>query len=216
MVRLLRKLALVGIALAGGLSLGVLMRRPGGVLFQQRQGDGPQIPPWPKGGAADPLEEPFGSDADNIRLLTPEALEILRSGGEVVGSPPNFDFTQPGSGGHGRPSPAEWVARYTFHLADGTWLGGYNPPLPRCGQLWIFHFMHEERVPACAGLNYAAVYRATLLRAIAAAYQQCRESNEQCPNARLWLLFASWGCAAQADGPTVAVRLKFAVACVDS
>lgn len=216
MLRLLRKLALVGIGVAAGLSLGVLMRRPGGVLFQRRQGEGPPIPPWPQGGADDPLEEPFGEDADNIRLLTPEALEILRGGGEVVGTPPEFDFTQPGSGGLGRPPSPEWVARYMFHLAGDRWLGGDDPPLPGCGQLWIFHFMHEDQVPACGGLNYAAVYRATLLRAIAHAYRQCRESHGHCPNAVLWLLFASWGCAAQANGPTVAVRLKFAVACVES
>lgn len=217
-MRPLGKLVLVGMAMAAGMSLATWLRRPGGILFQQRGGEGEQLPPWPAGGAADPLEESFGADADNIRLLTPEGLEILRNGGEVVGTPPNFNFGQPGSGGHGQPSPPEWVTRYIFHLPNGTWLGRAqeHPPLPGCGHLWIFHFMHEELVPVCAGLNYAAVYRATLLRAIAEAYRLCRQRSERCPLARLWLLYASWGCAAEPNGPTLAIRLKFAVACVDS
>src|SRR5687768_10705741 len=40
-----------------------LMRPGAGVWFQQRLPDEP-IPPWPEGGAEDPVEELFGEDAN--------------------------------------------------------------------------------------------------------------------------------------------------------
>lgn len=161
-------------------------------------------------------EEPFGSAADEIRLLTPEELAQLQRGEEEpTGVQPQPDLTQPGDLGSAHPrTPSEvWPYRMTWHNPDGTWkLIGVR--VPRCGQLWILDFDHFERVPGCAGLNYAGQYRATLLRACAEAFRFCRERDAQCPDARLWMLSAHWGCVIDAGLPTLNVYFKFAVMCV--
>jgi hypothetical protein len=69
-------------------------------------------------------------------------------------------------------------------------------------------------VPACANLNYAREYRATLLRAFAEAFRECRARDPECPDARLWMLGAHWGCVLDGDAPTLNIILKLAVACI--
>jgi hypothetical protein len=202
----LRKLALLG-AFAVGLTIGALVRWRGVDWVHG-------IPPWPRPGRRDPLENTFGADADHIHLLAPEGLEILRNGGEVVGTPlGDLDFAEPGERGLGEPSGDEWAKAYTFHETDGTWHRS-EAPVPGCGVAWILHFEHEESVQQCEGYYYYDVYRATLLRAIAEAYAQCREHSRDCQNAKMWLLWARWDCGTGGEGPTVRVRLKFAVVCV--
>jgi hypothetical protein len=190
--------------------------QPGaGVWFQQEQVDDDAIPPWPQGDETDPLEDGFGSLADNLRLLTPEELDDLRGGGEPTGARPEPDLTKPGGLGSWAPRiPSdEWPYRMTWHLYDDTWKR-IGVPLPPCGRLWIFEFNHSKRVPACANLNYARDCRATLLRAFAEAFRSCRARDPQCPDARLWMLGAHWGCVIDAGRPTLDIGFKFAVACV--
>jgi hypothetical protein len=195
-----------------------LLRPGAGVWFQQQQADGEQepIPPWPDEGEEDPLEEPFGDDADRIRLITEEELEDLRDGGSPAGVAPEPDHTQPGDLGSPRPNTPtrDWHWRITDHGSDGSsWRIGSNG-LPACGQLWILDFRHHEAVPACAGINYGAMYRATLLRAYAEAFRLCRERDEDCPNARVWMLRALWTCYRTGRGSFAYVHFKLAIACV--
>ena len=213
----LRTLLRLGIALAAGVSIGLLARNALLRLWLQVAPEEDELPPWPQGGNEDPLEESFGDIADGIRLITPEGLEQLRKGADVVGMPPQPNLAQPGSMGTPKPvTPSdEWRDRST-HAGRGGWRRIGGRPLPDCGVLWIFDFNYFELVPACAGVNYAGHYRATLLRAVADAYRYCRQHDGSCPNARMWMLYAFWGCTQQAAGPTVYIRFKFAVACVDA
>ena len=196
--------------------------RPGaGVWFQEQPGGEDEeetIPPWPEGNEEDPLEDDFGPHADRIRVLTTEELDELRNGGEPDGVHPQPDLTK--SGDLGRPLPHtptdEWVYRHTRHRPDDGWFRIGAAPLPPCGRLWILDFYHYQPVPQCFGVNYTRQYRATLLRAFAEAYGWCRapDANE-CPDARLWMLYAHWGCFQDARlGPMLNVNFKFTVACV--
>jgi hypothetical protein len=191
-----------------------LMQPGAGVWFQEKKVE-ETIPPWPEGDAEDPLERPFGPLADEIRLLTPDELAALRRGETPTGVAPEPDLTKPGDRGSWKPRVPnnEWPYRMTWRLHDGTWkrIGVEVPP---CGELWIFDFDYTTRVPRCAGLNYARDYRATLLRAFAEAVRCCRERDPQCPDARLWMLGAHWGCVIDAGSPTLNVVFKFAVACI--
>jgi len=195
-----------------------LLRPGAGVWFQQRQANGEEepIPPWPDEGEEDPLEEPFGDDADRIRLITEEELEELRDGGNPTGVPPEPDHTRPGDLGSPRPNipTRDWGWRWVHHLSDGEWSRIGSNELPACGQLWILDFRHYEAVPACAGINYGAMYRATLLRAYAEAFRLCRERDEDCSSARVWMLRALWTCYRTGRGSFAYVDFKLAIACV--
>jgi hypothetical protein len=191
-----------------------LMQPGAGVWFQEQQVE-PTIPPWPEGDDADPLEQPFGPLADQMRLLTPDELAELRRGGAPTGVASQPDLTRPGDQGTWKPGipSSEWPCRMTWRMADNTWkrIGNEIPP---CGQLWIFDFDYLKRVPGCGGLNYARDYRATLLRAYAEAFRCCRERGAECPNARMWILGTHWGCVIDAGFPTLNIVFKFAVACI--
>jgi hypothetical protein len=195
-----------------------LLRPGAGVWFQQQQADGEEepIPPWPEEGEEDPLEEPFGDDADRIRLITEEELEELRDGGDPAGVEPEPDHTRPGDLGSPRPvTPTpDWGSRIVYHDSDGKWSRIGSNELPACGQLWILDFRHYWSVPACAGVNYDRMYRATLLRAYAEAFRLCRERDEDCPDARVWMLRALWNCYRSQLGTFAYVHFKFAIACV--
>src|SRR4029079_4474431 len=105
----------------------------------------------------------------------------------VAGNPlDDLDFSQPGERGLGQPSGDDWARAFTFQETDGSW-HRTPAPVPGCGAAWIFHFRHEEPVQQCAGYYYYPVYRATLLRAIADAYRQCREHSKLCMNAKMYL-----------------------------
>lgn len=193
-----------------------LLRPGAGVWFQRGPADGDEedaIPSWPDEGETDPLEDSFGDDADRIRLITEEELGQLRQGGNPTGTAPDPDFTKTGSIGKPQPfTPTDdWPWKYASHL-DGKWRRIGRRPLPACGTLWIFDFYHFKRVAPGAAVNYARLYRPTLLRAFAEAFRLCRERDEDCPNARLWLLFASW--SRSVDDKLVTIHFKLAVACV--
>ena len=198
-----------------------LLRPGAGVWFQQRQADGEEqeepIPPWPEEGEEDPLEEPFGDDADRIRLITEEELEELREGGDPAGVEPERDYTRPGELGGGRPliPSREWSSQHAFHQSDGAWRRFSTKEPPPCGEPWILELDHAERVPACGGINYAVIHRATLLRAYAEAFRLCRKRDVDCPDARIWMLYSSCGCYVDSrHGPLANVNFKLAVACV--
>lgn len=199
--------------------------RPGaGVWFQRaperEEKEKPaakELPPWPEKGKKDPLEEVFGPIADQIRLITPKELDELRRGGSVAGSQPKPDLTKPGDFGSPKPSipSTKWPYLITHHF-DGKFqrIGAGSPA---CGRMWILDFEHFVHVPSCAGLNYQQAYRATLLRAIADAYRNCRLVDPKCPNARVWMLRAFWNCISDhRGGPMQFVMLKLAVACVSN
>jgi hypothetical protein len=163
----------------------------------------------------DPLEDVFGPHAENLRMLTPEELAELRGGADPRGVRPEPDLTKPGDLGTWKPRlPSdEWPYRMTWHFHDDTWRR-IGVQLPECGELWILDFDHSKRVPACANLNYAREYRATLLRAFAEAFREGRARDPECPDARLWMLGAHWGCVLDGDAPTLNIILKLAVACI--
>lgn len=210
----------LGVAVLGGFGLALLVRKTLGVRSQEappRRRADEMIPPWPQGDEEDPLEETFGPSADEIRLLTPEELAELRRGARPPGVPPQPDLTRPGDLGAVNPSlpSTEWPYRMTWRMADGTWKR-IGVGLPPCGQLWILDFDYFVPVPGCAGLNYARPYRATLLRAFAEAFRHCRERDQQCPDAQLWMLSAHWGCVIDGGRPVINIYFKLAVACVAS
>ena len=191
--------------------------RPGAGEWFQDKPEEETIPPWPEGNEEDPLEDDFGPHADRIRVLTPEELDELRSGGEPDGVHPRPDLTK--SGDLGRPlafNRTPEVHRSVYHYPEGRWGRVAGRPLPPCGHLWLLNFSHSQSVPRCAGVNYTRQYRATLLRAFAEAYRMCREPDpDECPDARLWMLYAHWGCYQNVRrGPTLSISFTFAVACV--
>ena len=177
------------------------------------------IPPWPAAGEEDPLEEPFGRDADEIRRVTLEDVKKLERGDHVAGSTPRPDLTKPGAIGTGFDSAdqAAWVSRALHDSPDS---GRVRTPavraLPGCGKFWLLTVLYYEHTVACAGYNYGRAYRATLLRAFAEAYRLCRKRDPACPNARLWMVSGAWSCDSEGPKPKGNVTLEFAVQCTAS
>ena len=207
----MNKLIATAVVLLTGFALGWLLR------WQPRRPNRQEaLPPLPNPGQQDPLDEVFGDQADRIPWLTLEEWEQLKNGGDPRGILPNPDFTGPYFMDQPEPLPTSDISEHRTcrRLPNGRWERFGAGRLPPCGELWLLEFELLDRVPACAGLNYAARYRATLLRAIAEAHRQCRERDPDCPNARLWMLIGYHTCTNDAAGPMVVVYFRFAVACV--
>ena len=214
------KIVQISEQIAGG--LGLLLHdlhlnyfRPGGGIMAQEGVDDEEedeIPPFPEEGETDPLEEPYGQDADHIRLITPEELDQLREGTDLdLGTKPEEpDFTKSGKIGSDVffDNLYEWTI---FRRIDGLedYRGQGREVRLECGTIWLLYVMFIRDVPDCEGLNFAHDYRAALLRAFAEAFRICRTHSRMCPNAKLWMLYTRWGC-----DPSVFVFSQFAVTCV--
>lgn len=202
---------------------------PDGLILRQEV-DGKKekepIPPWPDEGKEDPLEKPFGPDADRIKILTPKEHEKLRRAKpdeDVSGlgsKPKDADFTKPAQDGTPLPLPDYgWkYALFRCYYSERTWRLASDTFAP-CGEVWTLQITFSRNVPNCAGLNWAADYRATLLRAHAEAFRLCRKHHPtKCPSAKLWLLHRGWNCVIEGPPhnrrPLKQVWMQLAVVCV--
>ena len=200
---------------------------PDGLIFQQKDEDDKkeEIPPWPEEGKDDPLEKPFGADADRIKMLTLRELKELRRAklnddiGHLGSKPKDAGFTK--SGDDGDPvdiTDSGWKSSSLYSFSDGRFRRTCSKTFASCGEVWILDLSYFKNVPKCAGLNWAAAYRATLLRAHAEAFRLCRKNDPKCPDARLWLLRRGWNCFSKGPPPNrqpvQQVWMQLAVVCI--